>query len=111
MAQTPKTNKQKRTHVPALRHNDLIVALDKLQDLAVDDLIKQQVGDVLRAASNPNAESIQVVMKTLEAPRRKMIEKTARGLRELNAEVMARGKATLEGLSDDEWTKLIERAD
>lgn len=89
----------------------LQIALERLQGLKVDQRTKDTLGDVLRAAANPHAESIEVIIKSLPEARRKMIEKTARGLRALNADVMARGKGRIDGLSDDEWTSLIEQAD
>jgi hypothetical protein len=84
--------------------------MQRLKDLPVHDTIKDSIGAVLRAAANPHAESIDVIIKTLDKPRRKMIEKTAKGLRELQADVMARGKGKVDGLSDDEWNSLIERS-
>jgi hypothetical protein len=86
----------------------LTIAMQRLKDLPVHDTIKDSIGAVLRAAANPHAESIDVIIKTLDKPRRKMIDKTAKGLRELQAERMARGKARLEAMSDEEWQKLVD---
>jgi hypothetical protein len=85
----------------------LTIALQRLKDLPVHNSVKDSIGEVLRAAANPHAESIDVIIKTLDKPRRKMIEKTAKGLRELQAEVMAKGKEKIHGLSDDEWERLV----
>ena len=88
----------------------LKIALDKLASMGISKEAKTAIANTLKAASNPHAEDIDVVIKSLDKPRRKMIDKTAKGLRELNAEVMARGKGKIDGLSDDEWTSLIERS-
>lgn len=94
--------------MPSLPDDKLKAVLDQVQGLPIDEASKRVLADSLRAASNPNNERIDVVMKTLEPIRRKMIEKTAKGLRSLNAETMARGKERLEAISDDEWQRLID---
>lgn len=83
-------------------------ALERLKGLPVDNASKQAIADTLRAASNPNAERIDVVIKTLEPERRKMIEKTAKGLRDLSADVNKRGQERLEAISDEQWQRLLD---
>lgn len=104
----PPPKKSQRKHVPALDAKSLRIALEDLQALKVDDLIKKQVGDVLKAASNPDSERIDVVIKTLPKEQRKMIDKTAKELNVLSAEVQARGKRKIDSLSDAEWQKLVD---
>jgi len=73
----------------------------------VDDLVKRQVGDVLKAASNPHAESPKVIVSTLPKDRRDIVIKTAKGVKSISNEVMARGKQRLLELSDEEWDRLV----
>jgi hypothetical protein len=94
--------------VPSLSKLQLDSALERLKALPVDNVSKRAIEDTLRAASNPNAERIDVVIKSLEPERRKMIEKTAKGLRDLSAEVNARGKERLEAISDEQWQRLLD---
>lgn len=99
--------KSQRKHVPALDAKSLRIALEDLQALNVDDLIKRQVADVLKAASNPDSERIDVVIRSLPKEQRKMIDKTAKGLNALNADVQARGKGRLDAMSEGEWERLV----
>ena len=69
---------------------------------------RKAIGESLKAAANPNAERIDVVIKTLPKERKKLLSKTVKELRALNAEVMARGKARLEAISDDEWERMSD---
>lgn len=112
MTPLPKRNNRnpsQRKHIPALDPKSLRIALDELQKLEVSDMVKRNVGDILKAAANPQSEDIRVVIQTLEAGRKALVEKTAKDLMKTNRERMARGRARIEEMSDDEWNELIER--
>jgi hypothetical protein len=98
--------KAKRTHIPALGDSDLIVALDKLSKLNIPKAGKDRIGEILRAASNPDNERVDVVVKSLPEKRKSMIAKTARQVGDVARGVMARGRARLESMSDEEWERL-----
>ncbi len=91
-----------------MQPNDLTVALDNLANLKIPTASKRAIGDILRAAANPNAEKIDVVVSTLDQSRQKLVKKTARQVREVTQDVTRRGRAGLEAMSDDEWNALIE---
>lgn len=82
--------------------------MDKLYALPVSKAAQDAIAATLKAAANPDNERIDVVIKTLEPERRKMIEKTAKGLRDLSADVMQRGKERLEAISDEQWQRLLD---
>jgi hypothetical protein len=100
--------KKKRTHLPALPPERLELTLRRLQELKVDDLIKKQVGDILKAASNPDHGKIDVVVKSLPKKRREMIGKTAREVQKVTKSITARGMAALDEMSDEEWERLLD---
>lgn len=97
----------KRTHVPALTPDSLIVALQRLQELPIHPASKRQLASILVAASNPDGERIDVVVKTISPARQKMVAKTARQVRGITKETTRRGRAKLMALSDEEWEKLV----
>lgn len=103
--------KKKRTHVPQLQPNDLTVALDNLANLKIPTASKRVLGDILRAAANPNNERIDVIVKSLEPTRQKLVKKTARQVREVTRDVTSRGRAGLEEMSDEEWQKLVDSSE
>ncbi len=86
------------------------MALDKLQNLAVDDLIKQQVGDVLKAAANADHSKPDVIVRSLPEDRQKLIHKTARQMKTITDDVMTRGKQRLLDMSDDEWERIVNES-
>lgn len=88
--------------------NDLIVALNKLQALPISKEAKKAIENTLKAGANPHSESIDVVIKSLPKKQRGMIEKTAKGLRDISADVQARGRKKLEAISDEEWQRLLD---
>jgi hypothetical protein len=98
--------KAKRTHIPALSKNDLIVTLDKLSKLTIPKASKDAISAILRSAANPDHAKIDVVVKSVSPTRQKMISKTARQVRGITQGVTVRGKARLESMSDEEWQRL-----
>lgn len=109
MDQTPKIKVNlKRKHVPQLPKDSLALALQKLESVPITASAKRALGDILRAAANPNAEKIDVVVGSLDEPRKKLVTKTAKAVREVTQDVTARGRVGLEALSDAEWNALIE---
>jgi len=66
------------------------------------------VANILKAAANPNAETPDVILATLEPERRRLVD----GLKqETSAQMLTvheRGKMALLSMSDDEWNALNE---
>lgn len=109
LPQKPKRKSKKRPdHIESLPPLELEAALKRLQELDIAVVSKGVLADILKSASNPNAERIDYAVKTLEPVRRKMVEKTAKGLRDLSTEILKRGKERLEKISDSEWQRLID---
>jgi vacuolar-type H+-ATPase subunit H len=91
-----------------LQPDSLIVTLERLNQLPITKPEKDVLADILRAASNPDNERIDVVIKGLEPERRKIVDKTARQLRAITSEVTSRGRKALEDMTDDEWKQLVQ---
>jgi hypothetical protein len=66
------------------------------------------VAATLKAAANPQAESPNVVIETLDEDRRDRIKDAIAGYAEVFAGPMKRGKAALQAMSEDEWQKAID---
>ena len=78
-----------------------------MQSLDISDSAKKAVGDSLRAAAAPDHGKVDVIVKSLPMDRQKIIGKTARAMKSITDDVMARGKAKLLDMSQDEWDALI----
>jgi hypothetical protein len=102
--------KAKRTHVPALSPDSLKVTLDRLNSLQVSADVRHTIADILKAASNPDNEKIDVIIKTLAPERLKRVEKTAKQVRETTREITTRGRAGLLAMSDSEWDEMVRKA-
>lgn len=65
---------------------------------------------MLLAASNPDAENPDVVVRTLPAEKQAAIAETVRGVRDTTRGVIQRGAAGLLAVSDAEWNRLVDGA-
>ena len=63
------------THIPALAPNDLEIALQRIDMLAIDPAAKRQLKAMLKAASNPDTEKIETILKTLPKARQEEIQR------------------------------------
>lgn len=63
------------THIPALAPNDLAIALQRIDMLAIDPSAKRQLKAMLKAASNPDTEKIETILKTLPKARQEEIQR------------------------------------
>lgn len=73
----------------------------------LDAATKRQVANVLNAAGNPDHGKADVIVKSLPKDRQKLINKTAKQVKAISDEIMARGKKALEDMSDEEWDALV----
>lgn len=108
----PKKKKPLRKHVPGLRADTLKVKLSELRALDVHERVKQDVADILNAAANPDHGKPSVIVKSLPKERQALIQKTAKAVKAISDDVMARGKQRLLEMSEQEWDALVnEQAD
>lgn len=96
--------------MPSLPPNDLVVALQNLEALKIPKASKVALADILKAAANPHAEDITVIVNALDPARKKMVKKTAKDVSAITKDIMARGRAALEAMSDEEWDRLVDEA-
>jgi len=85
----------------------LASALEHLESLPLDRSAKNALRDILKAASNKGHSAPDVIVKSLPLERQKLINKTAREMKAITDDVMARGKQRLMDMSDDEWDRLV----
>lgn len=101
-----KLPRKKRTHVPALDKLQLEAALVRLEALKISGAATRKLQAILKAASNPDNDKIEVIVQTLQPERKALVTETAKQVRATTREVTARGKAGIMSLSDEEWEKL-----
>jgi hypothetical protein len=85
----------------------LLVALQKLSELPIPTASKQQLSNILQAASNPVAERIDVVVASLPQERRANVERTSKAIARVTSGVTSRGRDGILTLTDEEWEKLV----
>lgn len=103
-----KRNPRRLKHIPALSSERLEKAVAALGVTRMTKAGKMQVEQMLRAASNPNAERIDVVIASLEKARRGNVEGTHTALTSLTHARVLRGKNKLNALSEAEWARLVQ---
>lgn len=64
---------RKLTHIPPLSRDSLIVAAQRIDRLAIPDAAKRELKRMLSAASNPDNEKIETIIKTLPKARQEEI--------------------------------------
>ena len=99
-----------RKHIPALKPDQLTQAIQKLQEAKLPPAAKDQLARMIQAAANPQNETVEVIIQTLPAHRRKRIQATAEGLHKNMQIVTSRAKRLLMDMSATEWERLVEEA-
>lgn len=102
-----KLPRKKRTHVPGLDALSLEAALARLEALKISGAATRKLAAILKAASNPDNDKIEVIVQTLEPERKALVTETAKQVRATTREVTARGKAALNAMSQEEWEQLV----
>lgn len=102
--------KKKRDHLPALNELELQGALAQLRSLTLSEEGKAAIEAMLRAAANPNAERIDVVIASLEQERRQNVEGTTQAINRVTGSVTSRARRALLEISGAEWNRLVEEA-
>ena len=77
-------------------------------ELKVPHSAKVALADIFKASANKDHGKADVIVKSLPVERQKLINKTARQMKAITDDVMARGKSKLLEMSDDEWDKLVD---
>lgn len=67
--------KMPRSHIPPLSPNDLAIALQRIDRLAIDPASKRQLKSILKAASNPDTNKIETIIRTLPKARQEEIRR------------------------------------
>jgi hypothetical protein len=98
------------SHIPALDSLQLTAALQKLGLLNIDRTSKGAIADILKAASNPEAESLPVVLASLPKERRRNVDRTAARVSKVTKGVTARARAGLQDMSEEAWNRLVDEA-
>jgi ribosomal 50S subunit-associated protein YjgA (DUF615 family) len=96
--------------IPALKPGPLKSAIERLHQTNLRPSAKRQLEAMLRVAANPDAESPEAVIKTLEPERRANVEATITALSQQRRTVTQRGKDALFGFSEDEWQQMVDEA-
>jgi hypothetical protein len=102
--------KRKPKTIPRLSPEKLQLAIQEVQASRLSAAAKQTVIAMLQAAANPDSQRIDVVLRTLQPDRRRTIERTASKVNEATNKTLARARAALLELSDDEWQRLVDDA-
>jgi hypothetical protein len=88
----------------------LEAALARLAASGIPTAGRQAIEGLLRAAANPDAERIDVVVNALEADRQRRVLETALGVTSVTNRVLARARQALLDMPEDEWNRLVEEA-
>jgi hypothetical protein len=84
--------------------------MDKLYALPISKPAQRAIEDTLRTASNPDHGKVDVIVKSLPEDRQKLIGKTARAMKSIGDDALARGKAKLLDMSQDEWDAIVNES-
>jgi CHASE3 domain sensor protein len=107
----PKPKRPSPNHIPALPPERLENAISQLQSLpAIDPVTKEQIEQMLRAAANPESQSLDAIIPTLEQERQDNISETVKTLTRLETGVLRRARQGLQSLTDEEWNALVDAA-
>lgn len=104
----PNSKKKPRKHVPALMPDTLKASLDRLKALGLSADTTRTLTDILNTASNHDHSKADVIVKSLPKDRQKLIGKTAKAVKGISDDIMARGKKRLMDMSEDEWNTLVD---
>jgi thioesterase domain-containing protein len=108
---TTKKTPQPPNHIPALNPLELEAALQRL--VATEQLphaAREQVAAMLKAASTSGSDGAEAATRTLSEARQQAVRRGERAMRKQTAGVVARGKARLLAMDDDEWGEMVNDA-
>jgi hypothetical protein len=108
--QPPKRKRKVRQHLPSLPPDTLTLFEQQIALLPISDDAKRQLIAMMRAASNPNAESPEVIMQTLSPERQANMRQTMHALDTLTTGVAQRGRAALLSMHDLDFQALVDEA-
>lgn len=104
------TKKRSLRKVPPLNEAELKQAMLTIDSLNISKGGRDALRQIVQAASNPNAEKIDVVIAGMEANRREAVESGAKSVQRVGEKVRTRAAKALMDMSDEEWSSLIESA-
>lgn len=100
--------KKTRKHLPALTPEKLKLLSQQIDaNKRISKSGKRAVKASLQAAQNDNAESPDVIIASLPKERRETVVQHTADYILFSQGITARGKAALQGLSNDEWNELV----
>lgn len=108
---TKRRGTAKRRHIPALPPLRLEAALDALDKAPLSKDARRQLAAMLKAASNPDNEAPEVVMRTLPPDRQADMQATLNAVGRLTGDVVTRGSAALLAMDGAEFDTLVNAAD
>lgn len=115
MTTTPKrqkvSKKNRRTHIPPLspeRHE--LMRNMMMQAPQIPEAARRQINDILRAASNPEGESVEAGIRGLETERKRIVRENQAELNTRFNGVVSRGSQELLMMDEAEWQRLIEES-
>lgn len=106
-----KSKPKNNPHIPPLAPERLQIVLQTLQKLDITPEAKRLVENILRAASNPDAESPETLIKGLPEEQRASVTETRKQLDTLFTDVGKRGRKALMDMSDEQWDLLVREAE
>lgn len=98
-------------HIPRLTPLALEAARERLKTTQLSPRGKAYIEAMLEAASNPDSEAPEVVMRTLPPERQSNMQTIAREYDALAARVTQRGSAALLTMDDADWSALLDAPD
>lgn len=101
---------RKITHIPALSGEQLEKALAALGVVKMSKDGRAQLANMIKAASNPNAERIDVVIASLDEARKGNVQATVNALNLHTHSLLGRGRTRLAAMSDEAFDRLVEDA-
>jgi hypothetical protein len=96
--------------VPSLNKIELAQAALMIDALDISKGGKQALKQIVRAASNPNAEKLDVIVAGLEPDRKATVERGAQEVKAANADKRRRAAQALIELSEVEWEAMVSEA-
>lgn len=96
--------------LPVLSPERLKLMIQAVQKSHMSEAGKRAVILSLKAGANPDAESPEVIIRSLPVKRRELVEGVLQQLFQFSNTLKSRGVAKLEQISDIEWNKLVQSA-
>lgn len=109
---TPKPRTTRPSHLPQLNPLELSAVVARIAaSPMISSAGKRAITESLRAAANPEGETPQAAIRTLDKEEQKAIKAAQAGYKRVLSAPEARGKAALMSLSDDEWQRLVNESE